>query len=267
MLKPLAFLKRDFLLQVSYRFAFLLQFFGIFLQVSIFYFLSKLLGKGTVPYLEPYGGDFFAFVLVGIAFYNYMSISMNTFSGSIRREQMLGILESILSTPTRLSTIVLSSGLWSFLFTSFRVVIYFVVGLSIYGLKVTNINFLSALVVLTLSIAAFIPVGIISASFIMIFKRGDPIAFVFSSGSALLGGVYYPIEILPMWLKKVAYFLPITHSLQAMRLAILQGYSLPQLETQILALLLFSFVLLPLSVGVFSYAVKRAKIEGSLTQY
>jgi ABC-2 type transport system permease protein len=267
MLKPLAFLKRDFLLQVSYRFAFLLQFFGIFLQVSIFYFLAKLLGKGAVPYLEPYGGDFFAFVLVGIAFYNYMSVSMNTFSASIRREQMLGILESILSTPTRLSTIILSSGLWSFLYTSFRVVIYFVVGLLLYGLQVSNTNFLSAIVVLILSIAAFIPVGIISASFIMIFKRGDPIAFAFSSGSALLGGVYYPIGILPPWLKNLAYLLPITHSLQAMRLAILRGYSPAQLKVEILALALFAVILVPLSVSIFSYAVKRAKTEGSLTQY
>ena len=35
----------------------------------------------------------------------------------------------------------------------------------------------------------------------------------------------------------------------------------------IVALLLFSIIMLPLSIFIFGYAVKRAKIDGTLTQY
>jgi len=52
-----------------------------------------------------------------------------------------------------------------------------------------------------------------------------------------------------------------------MRLALLQGANLADLSTEVLVLILFSSILLPLSLISFQYSVKRAKIDGSLTQY
>jgi ABC-2 type transport system permease protein len=101
----------------------------------------------------------------------------------------------------------------------------------------------------------------------MVIKKGDPVTWIFTSLSWLLGGVIYPITILPDWLQKFSYLLPITHSLEGMRLALLKGLSTNDLLPHILALTLFSVVLLPISVGLFGYGVKRAKIEGSLTHY
>jgi ABC-2 type transport system permease protein len=72
---------------------------------------------------------------------------------------------------------------------------------------------------------------------------------------------------LPAWLQPISYLIPLTYSLSAMRRAILLGHSLGELMPDVLALSLFAGVLLPLSFVAFRYAVKRAKIEGSLTQY
>ena len=58
-----------------------------------------------------------------------------------------------------------------------------------------------------------------------------------------------------------------TYSLEGMRLALLQGYSIRALLPNIVALILFSIIMLPLSIFIFGYAVKRAKIDGTLTQY
>ncbi len=52
-----------------------------------------------------------------------------------------------------------------------------------------------------------------------------------------------------------------------MRHALLQGYSLEALAPDLFALIIFSIVMLPLSMLAFRYAVKRVKIDGSLTQY
>jgi ABC-2 type transport system permease protein len=52
-----------------------------------------------------------------------------------------------------------------------------------------------------------------------------------------------------------------------MRLALLKGYSLSELMPNILALVIFSIFILPLSILIFGYAVRRAKIDGTLTQY
>ena len=118
-----------------------------------------------------------------------------------------------------------------------------------------------------LTLVSFSSIGIIAASFVMVLKRGDPIAWFFNTLSGFLGGVYYPIEVMPGWMRWMAGWLPITYALQAMRLALLQGATIQSLLPQMLTLAAFSLVLFPLSLLAFQYAVRRAKYEGSLSHY
>jgi ABC-2 type transport system permease protein len=122
-------------------------------------------------------------------------------------------------------------------------------------------------VVLALSVVTFSAVGIISASVILVAKRGDPVAWALNVLLTLLGGVYYPVEILPVYLQRIAEFLPVTYALRAMRLALLQGFSLSALAREVAILFAFAVVLVPLSLLTFQFAVNLAKREGSLAQY
>ena len=117
-----SFLRRDLSVALSYRLSFLLQFGGIFFSMAIFYFLSRLFGGAMVSQLDKYGGDYFSFVLIGLAFSGYMGLSLSNFASSIREGQMMGTLEIMLLSPTRLSAILLSSSLWSYLLTTVHVV-------------------------------------------------------------------------------------------------------------------------------------------------
>jgi len=265
--KALTFIKRDFIIATSYRFAFFLQLFGILFSVLTFYFLARMFGDAAIPYLEPYGGDYFSFVLIGIAFSSYLTTGLGSFSGSIRNEQMMGTLEAMLVTPTKTSLIIVFSSLWNFIFTSIRVLAYLSIGVFLLNVNMSNANLFGALITLILTIICFSSLGIISASFIMVLKQGDPINWAFSAVSGLLGGVFYPITVLPQWLQMFSHILPITYSLRAMRHALLQGYTLEALAPDIFALVIFSIVMLPLSIITFKYAVRRAKVDGSLTQY
>lgn len=265
--KALAFLRRDFKTESSYRFSFLLNLAGISFSVIMFYYISKLFGRAASPYLEDYGGDYFSFVIIGIAFSGYLSTSLHAFSGAIREGQMLGTLEAMMVTPTGIPSIILFSSLWSFISETVEVLIYLLAGVMIFGMDLNRANIPSAIIVIILTILSFSPLGIISASFIMVFKRGDPIAFFFGSASSLLGGVYYPITILPSWLQDFSYLLPITYSLRAMRYALLKGYNISELASDLWVLILFSTVMIPLSLIAFSYAVRKAKKNGSLGQY
>jgi len=265
--KMFAFVKRDFQNEISYRISFLLQIFGIFINVSVFFFLSKLLGGAQMPQLAEYSGNYFAFVLIGIAFTNYMSVALNTLSSSIREGQIMGTLEALIVTQTEIPTIIISSSVYSFLFTTIRVVIFIIIGVFIYGLDLSQANYAGAVLILCLSIVAFSSFGILSASFVMVLKKGDPVASLFNSISWLLGGVYYPVSILPSWLKPFSYFLPITYSLEGMRLALIKGAPFYQLLPSILSLLLFTAILMPISILSFQYAIRLAKRDGSLTHY
>jgi ABC-2 type transport system permease protein len=52
-----------------------------------------------------------------------------------------------------------------------------------------------------------------------------------------------------------------------MRLSLLKGYALSELMPNILVLSIFAVTTLPLSIVIFAYAIKRAKRDGTLTQY
>jgi ABC-2 type transport system permease protein len=263
----LAFLKRDFREEASYRASFLLQFAGIVLSMALFYFIARLLKNAVSPLLAAYDGDYFAFVLIGLAFSGYFGVGLAGFSASLRQAQTTGTLEAMLATPTNLSVIILSSSLWSYLMTTLRVAVYLAAGALFAGVHLGNGNYPAALAILFLTIVAFSSLGIIAASFIMVLKRGDPITWAFSSLSTLLGGVYYPIAILPGWMQLLARLLPITYALEAMRRALLKGATFADLAGELLALAVFSAGLLPLSLLAFRLAVQRARSDGSLTHY
>lgn len=262
-----AFLKRDLISEASYRFSFILQIVGIFFNVAVFYFIAQLLGQSAAPYLAPYGGDYFSFVLIGIAFAGYFNVGLSSFSNRLRQSQTTGTLEAMLATPTSLSAIILSSSLWDYLLTTIRVLVYLVIGGLFMGVNLGKGNYAAAFLVLLLTVTSFSSLGIIAASFIMVLKRGDPITWLFNVVSGLLGGVYFPVAIMPDWMQAFSKLLPITYALEAMRLALLQGAPLQELIPEILALAAFSVILLPLSLFAFRYAVRLAKVDGSLTHY
>lgn len=264
--KPLLFLQRDMLTEVRYPMSFALQLLGILFSTATFYFVARLFGVSVAPHLGSYGGDYFAFVLIGIAFAGYQSVALYNFSSVIQSAQVMGTLEAMLVTPTRLSTILFSSSLWTFTFTSLRVVVYLLAGIFVFGASL-RANWLSAFVILCLSILSMSGIGILSASFIMVFKQGSPINFLIGSLSSLLAGVYYPVQVLPAWLQTLARFFPLTFSLEAMRRALLNGETLADLSHEVAMLALFSVVLLPLGLAAFRYAVWRARRDGSLAQF
>ncbi len=267
MWKATAFIKRDLYWELSYRFSFAWEILGILFSVTMFYFIAKLFGPSALPYLEGYGVDYFPFVLLGIAFQTYFGTAMSAFSGAIAHGQITGTLEAMLVTPTPLVHILVYSSLWRFLEASREVFVYLLLGALLFRVNLGSVNLLSAIVICVLTILSFSCLGMLSASFILVFKRGDPVSFALGTLSALLGGVYYPITVLPDSLQTVSYFLPLTYALRGMRHAVLQGYSVIQLLPDILALLAFFVIMLPVSSYGFRYAMRRAKAAGTLAHY
>jgi len=263
----LSFLRRDWFIETSYKFSFIFQFVGILFQVTLFYFISKFIGDGANRYLAQYGGNYFAFVLVGIAYQTYFHLALSGFSTNLRRDQMLGTLEMMLLAPTSSQRILALSASFNMLFTSFRIIIYLAVGALFFGLDLGQINILSCVVILILTIFSFSGLGILSAAFIMSVKRGDPVIWLFSMMNSLFGGVFFTIEVLPPLFQKLSFFLPMTHSLHAFRQALLFGASLDQLVQEIVVLFILGMVSLPLGFLAFRTAVRRAKRYGSLGEY
>jgi len=188
------FLQKDARVAISYRMQFLFQFFQVFFGVAVIYFIGRLFGaSGPSPFLQQYGGDYFAFALVGVAVNSYCRVGLVNITNEIRQTMTQGTLEAMCATPVGYSRLLLCSSLWPFVFETFRVVVYLLMGLYLFGLHLNQANWLGAFLTLILTIPVFLMLGMISCSILILVKRGDPINWIFSSASALLAGTMFPV--------------------------------------------------------------------------
>jgi ABC-2 type transport system permease protein len=258
---------KEMRLTMSYRLSFVMSLVSALMGATIFFFLSRLIQGSAGGILQRYGGSYFAFVIIGIAFQSYLNLSMDSLGSSLRSEQLLGTLEAVAVTPTPLTVFAGGTALWQFLFATYRVVVYILFGVLLFGLRLGGANFLSAVLIMVLSILAFSGIGAVSGSFILVYKQGNPIRWLYGGAATLLGGVYYPLSMLPDWLRPLSVLFPITHSLEGMRMALLAGAGPSEVLTQLLVLLGFALVSLPVGALCFRWALRKVRRDGTLSGY
>lgn len=265
--KVSAFIKKDFYIEASYKMGFMITIVTAVIPVFSYFFIGKLMNGQNVKHVELYGSNYFSFVLIGLTFSGYFTMAIQTFSASIRRAQMAGCLEAILSSQTDTKTIVFLSSIYSFIHSGIFLVITFIISWLFLGFNFSNINVMATVLAIFFSLMAFIGLGIVTAAGTIIFKQGDPFTFIFGGISSLLSGALFPVSLLPAWLQPVSYFVPITYSLDAIRLSVLQGYTVFMISKQLIILAIISLIIFPLSLFYFQWAVERGKKNGTLMHY
>lgn len=260
-----AFMRRDLLIAASYRFAFVLQLIFLVTLVALLYVAGGVVGDELANPAKEVSGSYFEFLLAGVAFTDVFTFGLGSFPRAIRDGQASGTLESVLLTPSRLFPIVMYSSTFGFLQSVLRLTVITIIAVAGFGFW-RQADALSVAVLFGLGVAVFGCLGVLSASFTLVFKQGDPVVGIYGLISIVLGGLLFPVSVLPEWIQPLAAFVPLSHALGGMRLA-LAGASLADIASQIAALALMLAIFLPLSVVTFRWAIGRAKQEGSLVQY
>ncbi len=134
-----------------------------------------------------------------------------------------------------------------------------------FHVSIRNADWMGALLVLFGSVLPFIGLGLIGAVLPLIStERGAQATQIVQGVLLLVSGVYYPVSVLPIWLRWFSYASPATYTLQASRAAILQGRSMGSVAGVSLELLLSGFILVPLGLWIFTAAERWAMHRGTL---
>ncbi len=263
----LNFLKRDFLIMISYKVNLILGILGMFFSVLKFGFMAHFLQAGnSFPSIASYGGDLISYLITGSIFMSYVSVAMNSFKSTIRSEQVSGTLEYLLLSNTPLYQIIVFSGISNFLWTTLDAASVLIIVSVIFNIEM-NVNVGLALFILLLSVICISGIGLASAGIIMVTKKGDPIGWIFTTLTGILSGVFYPISFLPKWMRVFSYILPPTYALSVLRKALLSGSSFASVRSQIIILLLMTIVTVPLGIIIFRWGFNKARVDGSLIEY
>jgi ABC-2 type transport system permease protein len=259
----LALLRRDALIQVSYR---LMLAFDVVLgavDVVIYYFISETFEGGTTASLAP-APNYFAFALVGIAVTVVVQAAAVGIGTKVREEQLTGTLEALVAQPLSISQMAIGLCGLPFVFSTLRVAIYLLLGAAAFGLDLSETDWLGFLAMLAATAAAMSTIGIGTAALVLVVKRGNALASFVIFAMSLAAGAFFPVSVLPDWLEAIGKVVPPRFAFDGFRDALYQGSGW---EGDFLVLIAFSVVLLPMAVWLFGRGLLHARRAGTLAQY
>jgi len=261
--KMLAIARRDLLTAIRYRIGFLVGAAGALAELAAFYYLSRAVGPG----FRPDGVEYFPFLLVGTGLYTFLVVGINAFLHIVQEAQQTGSLEVLMTTSTPAPVLVFLSAMSAFAGNTLQLLFYLGGGLLLAGSLPASPNIPGCIVIFGLSVVIAVAIGILAAALQLAIQKGSALVWLLGSGIWFMTGTLFPVTTLPKPLRLLADLIPITHSLKAMRLALLQGAGFFSLGTELVILALFSCVLLPMSLWIFSCTLRRARLEGTLSFY
>ncbi len=262
-----AFVRRELAAVGAYRTAFAIRVLGFGLAVGSLLFLSRFVGAAVNPHLAAYHGNYLGFVVIGFLGTEFQQVGVSVLAQRIRVAQMMGTLEAEVATPAPPWMVLGSPPVYEFVVAALRSAAYLLGAKLLLGLDLSHANWPALALSAPLIIAAFSGLGLLAAATTMLVRRLNPVAMVIGSLSFFLSGVMYPVTVLPGWLRAVGRLLPLTHALALLRGTLLVGSSFVELRSSLLALLAFAGLLAPVGAGMFAFALRRARLDGSLSHY
>lgn len=265
--KLTAFLRRDLLIALSYRVAFVMDFVNLAAQAIVFSFIGKLVDPSKLP---AYGGSattYLEFVAIGIVLNLVVSVLLDRVATAIRQEQMIGTLESLLCTPTATATVQVGCAIYEFLYIPLRAALFLAVIAIGFGLDLATSGIVPALVILL----AFVPfvwgLGLVSAGAILTFRRGANATGLVAVVLGLASGAFFPVELLPAWFQPLADVNPIAIALDGIREALLGGSGWSGVGHAVALLVPLAVATLGVGIAAFRLALRRERRQGTLGLY
>ena len=255
-----AFLRRDFADDMSYRLTFAIELLDAIVLLAGVFLLSRGLGPSAIAGYDP-----FPFLFVGLAVNAALSVCLACFTLSVRGTRADGMLRVALLMPTPPWVQVLGSAAYPFLRGFVDAALHLTAAVLL-GLSLSSANLPAALLVFVLGLAAASAVGIASAAFAIVFKRGDPLLWLIGVASLVLGGVFYPVDQLPAVLRAIGWATPVAPALAAMRPLLLDGAPLGAVWPAVAALSAYAAAGIPLSLFLFNAAVRHARRRGTIKE-
>ena len=160
-------------------------------------------------------------------------------------ERRIGSLERLLLAPLRLPALLAGKLLGGMTFGLTVTLVVLVVSLAIFG--TAGINWLILLLALLLSATAFSALGAFVSVAVREIFEAQTLANFIRFPMMFLCGVFVPLASMPAWMQILARLLPLTYSVEALRIALLGG-SWATALIDLGALVVFSVVLFLLAV-------------------
>ena len=242
-----------------------------------FFFLNYVIQPDS-QYFAQYGGDFFTFVLIGVAFFAYANVCLIAVRSIISETYFNNWLEIIISSPIKLYNYLVVVLVRALLSSTINILFYIFVGTFFLGAIIavpSNVFILFA--VLLLAILSISGLGLISAStFLLLDVKGgsEPVNWFFATFAGLVSGSFFPPEIYLDIFPPLYYLsrvFPHTYALDAFRRllnpAMNHATDMPIIMNDLFMLLIFTLIFMSIGLFLFKRGLKKAERDGNLAKW
>ena len=207
-------------------------------------------------------------LLIGAVIWSFLGLVFEFMTETVAWERWEGTIEYTFMAPLRRPVHLFGVGIFAVLYGVFRSAVLFIVVASMFGLHMPNANFLAAAIVLAIASISFMGVGTMTSVLPLISpEKGAQLGFIAQGTLLVISGVYYPVSVLPVWMRWLSTISPATYTLRGIRHAILDGTGVTSLWGDIWPLIIIGVVAFPLGVWIFRrgeiYAKKHGKLKRS----
>lgn len=262
----LALMRASWLTASSYRMGMIFSAVGLLLSVVPLYFISTALQSTMARVIETEGGQYFGFLIVGMVAYSFIPIAVQSLPNVIGGSANSGTLETVLGTPTSLPAMFTGLIGYNFLWATARALLLLGAATAL-GATILWSRVPAAMLVIGLIILSYVPIGMVGGAMILAFRSTGPLPQGVMALSMLLGGVYYPTRVVPSWLQDLSDFVPLTYGLRSLRLVLMDGTPLHDVESDLGMLVGMTMVLFVVGVLALTWALRYARRTGTLGQY
>ena len=123
-------------------------------------------------------------------------MALHTFAKRVREDQQSGTLEILLGAPVPPYMTLGATALWDMGTKTLEIVVFLAIAMA-FGLRLHLGSPVALLLLVALTVVDFMAIGMIAASLLLVFQRGEPVTPFVGALFALLGGVFFPTRTLP----------------------------------------------------------------------
>lgn len=250
----------------SYRLSLVMQTGGILFMVVPMYFIANALQSTMAGTIGAESEQYFSFLLVGSGALMIGTVALTTLQGAISGGISSGYFESLLMTRASVPSILVGLSSYGILLTGFRALVMIVAGW-VLGARVAWSHALPAILILSLVVVVHWGIGLIGSGLVLAFRTAGPLTQIVATISTFFGGVYYPVNAIPSWLRNIADATPLAYGIRALRRVLLQGDGLGSVASDLATLAAMGVVSLIVGAWAFSSALAYARKSGSLSSY
>lgn len=243
----------------------ILQVVQSFVGVGIWFFVSLFLKDYATSSLDEYGGDFIAYMVIGVLFFQNVDAIMALPFQSLSTAYWDKRLEIYHSQRHGIWALITGRLLWSVVYQAIISLAILAAAIGFAGVTLSRqVHIMPALLFYVVFTLTCFGIGLVGAStfFFLEVKQGrDPVTWLTNVLARIFSGVYYPLAILPVWIRPVTWIVPHTHALRGIRRVMINGmgFSDPATRSAFFVLLLFCVVFVSLGITLLNKALHQAE--------